>query len=77
MGRLVGYGLRKPAFAGDKEGYMVGVCLQMIIMLSIMLIAYIHFTRHGGLTERSRRHSRHSRLLSTSGTHRAMEASRN
>jgi hypothetical protein len=55
MGRLVGYGLRKPAFAGDKEGYMVGVCLQMIIMLSIMLIAYIHFTRHGGLTEGSRR----------------------
>lgn len=26
MGKLVGYGLRKPAFAGEM-GYMLGVCL--------------------------------------------------
>jgi len=48
MGKLVGYGLRKPAFAGDKEGYMVGVCLRMIIVVRESFIA-IRLTRHGGL----------------------------
>jgi len=45
MGKLVGYGLRKPAFAGDKEGYMVGVCLRMIIVVRILHRHSFHGSR--------------------------------